>query len=117
PARYCAATGCPLRPPPTWAVPAVALGPPGARRPVEPSAKNPLRIKVRGENLVLFRDGSGKPGCSPSIAATGAPRSITAAWKRTASDVSITAGSTTSTGQCGANMVSWLLGSATSQLG
>src|SRR5947208_13460292 len=38
------------------------FGPPGARRPVEPSAKNPLRIKVLGENLVLFRDGSGKPG-------------------------------------------------------
>ncbi|MSQ24286.1 MAG: hypothetical protein EXR58_07035 [Chloroflexi bacterium] len=34
----------------------------GGRGPVQPSAKNPVSVKVLGENLVLFRDGSGKPG-------------------------------------------------------
>ena len=34
----------------------------GGRGPVRPSAKNPVRLKVLGESLVLFRDASGKPG-------------------------------------------------------
>ncbi|MPZ13859.1 MAG: Rieske 2Fe-2S domain-containing protein [Chloroflexi bacterium] len=34
----------------------------GGRGPVVPSAKNPLRIKVLGEHLVLYRDSTGKPG-------------------------------------------------------
>jgi phenylpropionate dioxygenase-like ring-hydroxylating dioxygenase large terminal subunit len=34
----------------------------GGRGDIEPSAKNPLRVKILGENLVLFRDASGKPG-------------------------------------------------------
>ena len=34
----------------------------GGRGPVRPSAKNPVRVKVLGENLVLFRDATGKPG-------------------------------------------------------
>ena len=34
----------------------------GGKGPVRPSAKNPVRVKVLGENLVLFRDATGKPG-------------------------------------------------------
>ena len=34
----------------------------GGRGPVAPSAKNPIKVKVLGENLVLYRDSSGKPG-------------------------------------------------------
>ncbi len=29
---------------------------------IEPSAKNPIKVKILGENLVLFRDITGKPG-------------------------------------------------------
>ena len=34
----------------------------GGRGHVVPSAKNPVKLKVLGESLVLFRDASGKPG-------------------------------------------------------
>ena len=34
----------------------------GGRGPVQPSAKNPVRLKVLGERLVLFRDATGRPG-------------------------------------------------------
>ena len=34
----------------------------GGRGNIEPSAKNPIRVKVLGEHLILFRDASGKPG-------------------------------------------------------
>ena len=34
----------------------------GGRGPVTPSAKNPVRLKVLDETLVLFRDATGKPG-------------------------------------------------------
>src|SRR5687767_3436766 len=34
----------------------------GGRGSVVPSAKNPIRVRVLGEDLVLFRDSTGKPG-------------------------------------------------------
>jgi 5,5'-dehydrodivanillate O-demethylase oxygenase subunit len=34
----------------------------GGRGNIEPSAKNPIRIKVLGEHLVLYRDITGRPG-------------------------------------------------------
>ena len=34
----------------------------GGKGSVRPSAKNPVRVKALGENLVLFRDATGKPG-------------------------------------------------------
>src|SRR5437763_14369523 len=34
----------------------------GGRGDIEPSAKNPIRVKVLGEHLVLYRDITGKPG-------------------------------------------------------
>src|SRR6266511_4617540 len=34
----------------------------GGRGNIEPSAKNPIRVKVLGEHLVLYRDATGRAG-------------------------------------------------------
>ena len=67
----------------------------GGRGPVVPSAKNPIRVKVLGEHLVLYRDAPVSLGSSASIAPTAARPSTTAVSKTTACAASITGGNTT----------------------
>ena len=55
----------------------------------------PRKVRVLGEDLILFRDRHGRPACSTRAAAIAAPRSITARSRRTASAAAITAGSST----------------------
>ena len=57
----------------------------------------PQRVRVLGEDLILFRDGEGRPGLRLSrAAATAARRSITARSRSAASAAAITAGCSTS---------------------
>ena len=55
----------------------------------------PREVRALGEDLVLFRDGKGRPAWFIPAAVTAAPRSTTARWKRTAFAVAIMAGNST----------------------
>ena len=60
----------------------------------------PKAVRVLGEDLILFRDGQGRPGSWTRAAATAAPRSTTAASRSAASAAAITAGCSTCEGHC-----------------
>ena len=55
----------------------------------------PVPIKLLGEEFVLFRDHEGQSGLVDSSAAIAAPRSSSAAWRRTGCAAAITAGCST----------------------
>ena len=55
----------------------------------------PRQVRVLGEDLILFRDGTAAPACCMRAAAIAAPRCITARSRKTASAAAITAGSST----------------------
>ena len=78
PANCCAATGCP--------------SPPRRAKRRQPPTRF---VRVLGEDLVLFRDKSGRVGLLADTAPTAAPRCCTAASRSEASPAPTTAGSTT----------------------
>ena len=57
----------------------------------------PKAVRMLGEDLVLFRDKSGRSACSTGIAAIAAPRSNSASSRSAASAAAITAGCSIST--------------------